>query len=78
MTTGSPTRPTCAVRYCACGRCYSPGSLVGDWVKRHAVGVVRTLRRVVLRRPHRYEYDAGGGVRVPAWVVELLDGEPLG
>jgi hypothetical protein len=78
MTSGSPspapTHARCAVQYCACGRCYSPGSLVGDWVRRHTVGVVRAVQRVVLRRPHRFEYDADGGVRVPAWVVELLEG----
>ena len=59
--------------YCGCGRCYSPGSLVGDWVRRHAVGLLRGVRRTVLRRPHRFEYDERGGVRVPDWVGELFD-----
>ncbi len=72
MTTGTPPSPTCATPYCGCGRCYSPGSLVGDWVRRRAVALGRALRRVVLRRPHRFEYDADGGVRVPEWVVQSL------
>ena len=66
------TRPH-STPYCGCGRCYSPGSLVGDWVRRHWVGMLRSLRRAVLRRPHRFEYDAQGAVRVPGWVGELFD-----
>ena len=75
--TGTPrtSTPTCATRYCGCGRCYSPGSLVGDWVRRQVVAVWRTMRHSVLRRPHPFEYDAHGGVRVPDWVGELFSGQ---
>jgi hypothetical protein len=69
----TPTTPTlpCATPYCGCGRCYSPGSLVGDWVRRRATAVARGVRRVVLRRAPRFEYDASGGVRLPDWVQSL-------
>ena len=76
MATGTTTTsPSCAVRYCGCGRCYSPGSLVGDWVRTRVVGAGRLLRRLVLRRPHRFEYDARGGVLLPAWVPAMWHGE---
>jgi hypothetical protein len=68
----TPSTRACATRYCGCGRCYSPGSLVGDWVTRRAVAAWRAIRRGVLRRPHRFEYDARGGVRLPEWVAELF------
>lgn len=70
--THSASTPSCATRYCGCGRCYSPGSLVGDWVRRRVVAVWRAVRRSVLRRPHRFEYEARGGVRLPEWVAELF------
>lgn len=75
--TGTPTSPspTCAVRYCGCGRCYSPGSLIGDLVRRHVVAGWRAIRGTVLRRPHRYRYDARGGVCVPEWVGELFEAD---
>ena len=72
---GTPQPPTCATPYCGCGRCYSPGSLVGDWVRRRVLGTLRAVRRAVLRRPHRYEYGADGGLVVPAWVAAMWDGE---
>jgi hypothetical protein len=80
MTASSPTAPGphCAVRYCGCGRCYSPGSLVGDWVRDRLLGAWRTVRRAVLRRPHRYAYDQQGGVLLPAWVPALWDGDLVG
>lgn len=74
MTTGTPPTLTCATPYCGCGRCYSPGSLVGDWVRRRALRLLRGLRATVLRRPHRYEYDEDGGVRVPFWVGAMWEG----
>jgi len=67
----------CATRYCGCGRCYSPGSLVGDWVRRRAHGLWRGLRRLV-GRPHRFEYDAQGAVLLPAWVPLMFDGDLIG
>ena len=71
---GTPPSPTCTTPYCGCGRCYSPGSLVGDWVRRWVTGIGRLLRRAVLRRPHRFEYDAAGAVLVPAWVPLMWSG----
>ncbi|HZS13461.1 MAG TPA: hypothetical protein VFC09_02575 [Candidatus Dormibacteraeota bacterium] len=64
--------PQPCTRYCACGRCYSPRSIVGDWLRHHAGAGARWLRRSVLRRPARFRRLPGGGVAVPDWVVELL------
>lgn len=73
--TGIP--PRCATPYCGCGRCYSPGSLVGDWVARRAVGLWRGVRALA-GRPDRYRYDARGGVLLPAWVPLMWDGDLVG
>jgi hypothetical protein len=80
MTGTSPSapQPRCATPYCGCGRCYSPGSLVGDWVSGRLRGAWRTVRRAVLRRPHRYRYDERGGLLLPAWVSALWDGDLVG
>lgn len=67
-----PAARDCARPHCACGTCYSPGSLVGDWVRRHALRAWRGVRRLVLGR--REQYGPDGGLLVPAWVVEMLDG----
>lgn len=72
---GTPSTPTCATPYCGCGRCYSPGSLVGDWLRRRLTGALRSLRSAVLRRPHRYQYGADGGLVLPAWVAGMWQGE---
>jgi hypothetical protein len=58
--------------YCACGRCYSPGSLVGDWLRDRTGSAWRTVRATLLRRPDRFGYRPGRGVALPAWVAELM------
>lgn len=65
MATGTP----CRTRHCVCG-CYSPGSLVGDWLARQSSRVRGGLRRL-LRRPERFPRDPRGGIALPAWVLDL-------
>jgi hypothetical protein len=63
----------CPTRHCACGRCYSPGSLLGDWLAEQSSRGRRWLLHGLLRRPVRFPRDPGGGVALPAWVAQLLD-----
>lgn len=65
------------MRHCVCGRCYSPGSLLGDWLHEQS-SRARRLLRAVLRRAERFPRDPQGGVAVPAWVVELLGNQSWG
>ena len=80
MTGTSSSTPAsgCARPYCGCGRCYSPRSLVGDWVRDRVRSAWRAVRATVLRRPHRFELDERGGVRLPAWVPAMWDGDLVG
>lgn len=64
----------CPTRHCVCGRCYSPGSLLGDWFREQS----SRARRVLLRRAELFPRDPHGGVAVPAWVVELLGDQSWG
>ena len=61
--------PRCATPHCACGRCYSPGSVVGDWLAARGRAVWRRLR------PSRFAYDERGAVRLPDWVPAMWDGD---
>jgi hypothetical protein len=68
----------CPTRHCVCGRCYSPGSLLGDWLREQSWRARRLLLHGLLRRPERFPRDARGGVAVPGWVVELLGDQSWG
>jgi hypothetical protein len=51
---------------------------VGDWVRRHVRSAWRAVRATVLRRPHRFELDELGGVRLPEWVPDMWYGDLVG
>jgi hypothetical protein len=63
----APCRPD---RHCACGRCYSPGSVVGDWLRRRLGRLVRGIGRRLFGWRHRHAAD--GGLLVPQWVIEAF------
>jgi hypothetical protein len=48
---------------------------VGDWVRTRARRGWRALCSAVLRRPHRFDLDDAGAVRLPAWVTGMWDGD---
>ena len=57
-------------RHCACGRCYSPGSVVGDWLRGRLGRLGRGLGRRLIGWRHGYAED--GGLLVPEWVIEAF------